>query len=142
MEGRISTEWAALQLHYYQLLGSRRNGKRWAKALITKLFDVAWDQWEHRNGIAHAAATSTRDRDPATNRELEWLYRQGPRDLPRADRVHFRGSLEELLEAPGSVQRAWIRSVKIAWGRHQRSLQSTYQRERLVMAQWLQGEPT
>ena len=137
LEGRISKEWARLQLRHYQLNGSRRNGARWATAIITKLLNVAWDQWEHRNGIAHASATSARELDPAVNRELEWLYRQGPRDLPVVDRVHFSRPIEELLEASGTVRRAWIRSVKIAWSRHHRRLQSTYQQERLVMARWL-----
>jgi hypothetical protein len=28
-------------------------GKRWAIALIQKLWDTAWDLWEQRNGILH-----------------------------------------------------------------------------------------
>jgi hypothetical protein len=32
---------------------SHRTGKRWAIALIQKMWDTAWDLWEHRNGVLH-----------------------------------------------------------------------------------------
>jgi hypothetical protein len=31
----------------------RGSGYRWLSALICKLWQVAWDMWEHRNGIFH-----------------------------------------------------------------------------------------
>ncbi len=34
-------------------LNNRNRGKRWAIALIKKLWETAWDLWEHRNGILH-----------------------------------------------------------------------------------------
>jgi len=32
---------------------SRKTGKRWLTALIQKMWKVAWDLWEHRNGVRH-----------------------------------------------------------------------------------------
>jgi hypothetical protein len=32
-----------------------QSGKRWLAQLILKLWDIAWDLWEHRNNIAHSA---------------------------------------------------------------------------------------
>jgi hypothetical protein len=31
----------------------RRTGLRWLTALIQKLWDVAWDMWDHRNRVLH-----------------------------------------------------------------------------------------
>jgi hypothetical protein len=42
-----------MQQQYYDLARSRRTGKRWAIALIEKMWDIAWDLWEHRNVILH-----------------------------------------------------------------------------------------
>jgi hypothetical protein len=44
--------WSEVQHRYYEL-DSRRTGLRWLTALIQKLWDVAWDMWDHRNRVLH-----------------------------------------------------------------------------------------
>jgi hypothetical protein len=36
-------------------LESHHSGKRWLLALLMKIWDVLWDQWEHLNGILNDA---------------------------------------------------------------------------------------
>ena len=50
--GRI--DWEQAQEAYYKWYRSRKSARRWTTALIQKLWNVAWDLWEHRNGIVHA----------------------------------------------------------------------------------------
>jgi hypothetical protein len=45
----LSVGWSEVQHRYYEFLDSRRTGLRWLTALIQKLWDVAWDMWDHRN---------------------------------------------------------------------------------------------
>ncbi len=52
-EGWISIKWTEAQQRYYNLIKSYRMVKRWTTALIKKLWEIAWDLWEHRNGILH-----------------------------------------------------------------------------------------
>jgi hypothetical protein len=52
-EGWIHHGWHLLQSSHYKFLKSRRSGKRWVVALIKKQWEIAWDMWEHRNGILH-----------------------------------------------------------------------------------------
>jgi hypothetical protein len=52
-EGWIHTEWEIMQDRYYQIIDSRRSSKRWTIALITKLWEVAWDLWDFRNEVFH-----------------------------------------------------------------------------------------
>jgi hypothetical protein len=52
-EGWLSTSWEALQQQFNTVTKSNRTGKRWVSALIQKIWDIAWDLWEHRNGILH-----------------------------------------------------------------------------------------
>jgi hypothetical protein len=53
LEGRPSVGWSEVQHRYYEFLDSRRTGLRWLTALIQKLWDVAWDMWDHRNRVLH-----------------------------------------------------------------------------------------
>jgi hypothetical protein len=41
------------QQAYYCLIKSKRSGKRWTVELIKKMWAIAWDLWDHRNGILH-----------------------------------------------------------------------------------------
>jgi hypothetical protein len=36
------------------MIHSRKTGKRWATAIDTKLWDVAWDLWENHKNILHS----------------------------------------------------------------------------------------
>ena len=53
MQGRLSRYWLLAQQSYWKSLGSPRPGLRWISALITKLWDISWDFWRHRNGVLH-----------------------------------------------------------------------------------------
>ena len=53
LEGFPAVGWAEVQGAYYTWNGSKRSGKRWTVELLMKLSDVAWDQWQHWNGIVH-----------------------------------------------------------------------------------------
>jgi hypothetical protein len=51
--GNISVLWQEIQAHYFRERGKQNSGLRWTSALIQKIWQVAWDQWEHRNAILH-----------------------------------------------------------------------------------------
>jgi hypothetical protein len=63
LEGWLSEEWQAIQQLYYDSLCMRRTGRRWTIALNKKLWDIAWDFWEHRNNILHEAENRPTTRD-------------------------------------------------------------------------------
>jgi hypothetical protein len=52
-EGWLSTLWEVAQQRFYSITKSNRTGKRWVSALIQKLWETAWDLWEHRKGVLH-----------------------------------------------------------------------------------------
>jgi len=51
--GWLSPQWEIIQQNYYNVTRSNKTGKRWVSALIQKLWDMAWDLWEHRKGVLH-----------------------------------------------------------------------------------------
>jgi hypothetical protein len=53
MFGNISVLWQAIQAQYFREIGKQNPGLQWKSALIQKIWQVTWDQWEHRNATLH-----------------------------------------------------------------------------------------
>jgi hypothetical protein len=53
MFGNISVLWQEIQAQYFREKGKQNSDLRWKSALIQKIWQVTWDQWEHRNAILH-----------------------------------------------------------------------------------------
>jgi hypothetical protein len=49
--GRLLDCWAPLQHKYFQSLGKLTKGHSWAVPLIVQLWQLSWNQWDHRNEI-------------------------------------------------------------------------------------------
>ncbi len=127
LEGCLAIEWAAVQQSYYIWISSRRTGRRWILLLIWKLWDTAWDLWEHRNGIVH------RIHQVQTN-----IWHQlslGPGRLAASDLPHFRAG-------PPEMQVAWLGNVLSARARADRRDFTSYRQERSSLHRWLQSGST
>jgi hypothetical protein len=73
--------WASLQYRYYTIIKSTRTGNRWVSAIIQKLWNIAWDLWEHWNGILHKNENQvTRSMTLQLNSRVSQVYK----DLSRA----------------------------------------------------------
>lgn len=64
-EGWWHGNWELLQQQYYTSINSHRNGKRWTIAIITKLWEIAWDIWEFCNAVLHEQENITTETDNA-----------------------------------------------------------------------------
>jgi len=52
-EGWVVSQWTEQQNRYYKIIRSHRTGRCWTIAILQKLWNIAWDMWEHRNSILH-----------------------------------------------------------------------------------------
>ena len=105
--------------------------------MIRKAWDVAWDQWEHRNDILHGD-----DQGIVTqgfDAQIRAQYLQGSSYLPRDVRFYFRISLPNLLLAAPATRDAWLKRVCAARERQSRLGNGGYQQERQAIAAWLQN---
>ena len=118
LEGRLSTQWLGIQTRYLQTIGSRASPRRLIAALITKLYDVAWDLWQLRNFHTNPA-DSPADRKAIASLQvrLKHHWRRNRRYLPKRYRFLFEDPLEELLAKPTYYQRTWLRTVVNALSR-------------------------
>jgi Reverse transcriptase (RNA-dependent DNA polymerase) len=53
IEGWLGLHWRASQARFLLSIQSKMSVRRWVGALILKLWAIAWDLWEHRNGVEH-----------------------------------------------------------------------------------------
>ena len=111
------------------------------ESLISKVWDVAWDQWQHRNGIAHA---QTEDKFRFDMDEIDCSIRaefiHGYRTLPSRGRHLFSGTLNELLDKSARFRRAWLENVMLVAQTTQQAREHTnYHQERNLMTGWLQS---
>ena len=107
--GFWAPEWAEVQDVYFRFLGKRNSGRRWLALLIAKVWDVAWDLWEHRNGIFHAAeaARLMAERHDA----IRSAYASPPPSLSPALRLLFRRPLASRLSDPPRIQDLFLRRL-------------------------------
>jgi hypothetical protein len=134
-EGRWHQDWAAVQQKYYEYIGSRRTGKRWLVAVITKLWDVAWDLWMDRNG--ENTRIKVQRARVLLEAQVSEEYSLGYDELHmRKRRLFTEHTLEERLCFPEQALESWLLRVAAArrWaeldpGQVQRDLAELAQRE-------------
>jgi hypothetical protein len=110
LEGAVARSWRDQQLVYYGIVGSKLSIKRWVTALIHKLWDVAWDQWEHRNAILHKGTYKVQ-RANMVNDEIRVEWELGPTNLLPHHQSLFLLPLDTLLTQDLQSKLAWLESI-------------------------------
>jgi hypothetical protein len=134
-EGRHHLQWRELQSEYLRNIRSLRSGKRWSIAIIKKLWEIAWDLWEQRNGRLH-------------HKEEGWARVETERkiqELWRDQRIHTKPSVEKLLPknveevlAKSTQQRQqWLVRMEAALRQGQTTTTFRYEGERRSMQRYL-----
>ena len=108
--GFWSDHWSTLQDEYFRLNNIRQTGARWLSALIRKLFDVAWDQWQYRNGIVHAAVEGQDEHQ--LNLDILDEYIQGFQGFALSIRPLTSLSSFEVLSWSKPTKQSWLRRVR------------------------------
>ena len=108
--GCWSHGWAEAQEQYFKTLKSRKSGRRWLAALIKKLWQVAWDMWEHRNGIIH-------DKEQGQlalilKRDIQLEYSKGFSNLPSDLRQAARLPIDQVLKWSLKQQQNWLGRIQ------------------------------
>ena len=111
--GCISFKWAMVQDQYLKWVNSRKTGKRWAMALIQKLWEVAWDQWNDRNKTLHDTPLAM---ELSGSLSLDQAIRQefhiGIQSLQRRVQLTFPPNLDTLLDASIYDRKRWFVLVR------------------------------
>jgi hypothetical protein len=137
MYGFWSIHWESIQSAYLLSIKSKITIKRWITALIRKLWDIAWDMWDHRNQLLHHRDTG--QLVVTLNLNIEAQYQLDNSQLTRKDRRLFKVSLPTLLHKSVEYKQVWLQQVLQARDlavRRARDGEAQYSRERQVMRRW------
>ena len=110
LEGRLVKGWRDLQGGHLSAISSRKSSRRWTTALIRKLWQVSWDQWEHRNVFQHGDTDRTANRQ--VNEQIAREFRLGPRNLPERLQHFFNGDKEEFQGKQLNWKTAWVETIQ------------------------------
>jgi hypothetical protein len=138
LEGTPAKGWCDAQQAYLASIGSRKTGLRWLTALIIKLWDVAWDQWQHRNGILHDNETNILLAQEA--HLIREQYRLGPAGLTKDGAIMLKYTLDETLALSPAIRTAWLIRVKASRERqvqNKTARSNSNRQERATMLRWL-----
>jgi hypothetical protein len=109
-EGWLVKLWAIKQHNYYKTRRSNRSGRRWASAIILKLWNTAWDVWEHRNAVLNDQENSVtqlmhNQLNARVSRAYNDLY---SRTLQQHNRHLVHLTLYNLLRRDTNYKVAWL----------------------------------
>ena len=143
VRGRISKKFEEFQQRHYLANNNQRSGFRWTVELIKKLMDVAWDMWDHRNGILHKDTDGHRHAEQvmAANVSIHQEMETGAQGLLPDDKFLFQHKKEDMKDWNLDRKLIWLKSVtlareaaKIAASQPQR-----HEEERQRMRSWLRS---
>ena len=135
----LGTDWAKVQQqHLDQTMDNRRSATKWAATLTTKLWNLSYQMWKHRNHILHRneEAQSNLYSD-AQNHTIQSLYNQRDPMMPHTDLRLFQRPLSEALTMKPTEQRRFIRQLKAAIAAHKSRLE---QPQAQALRAWLEHE--
>jgi hypothetical protein len=135
-EGRLHYQWRRQMEEYYTTIRERKTGKRWVSALIRKLWEIAWDLWEHRNGILHDKTQGYANLSLTARINELWRH---PllKAIPSIKHLVKEGE-ESIQRQTHQQKQQWVIRVEAAIRRYETMRESTvYHQEREGMRQYL-----
>ena len=115
LEGGVSILWSAAQALFLPFTKSPKTSRQWTTALIQKLFNVAWDQWEHRNKYLHDNKNKLDQEEvKQTDAKIRQAFCIGSRLLAPADRGLFKTGRKKILAHLLDSKLDWLRHVQVA----------------------------
>ena len=116
--GRLSNKWSDVQARYLESIQSRSSGRRWTIAILEKLWDISWDMWEQRNGIAHDPLHHRRiAKLHEMQRQVREIFGEGSDALLPRDKRLFNKGVDRLTDGSETDMQQWITSVLLARAR-------------------------
>ncbi len=141
-DGWLSREWQWQQDQIWKQLKSRKSSRRWTAEIIKKIWNTAWDMWEHRNNILH---DSEQNREAIlehnTNKKIRQTYASGTGQLARTDFRLMANTLEYHLGQPHHTKKLWLASIEAAIHRRRLHEHGAMTAEQRLMETWVVRNP-
>jgi len=137
-DGWVAHSWGAYQECIWLMGQSWKSCWWWIIKLIKKLWNVAWDMWEHHNDALH---TSNNHQDAIIeskiNDQVRTIFTSGLCDIPRDTFLLLQGNIEDVLKKTKSYKEQWVATILAAKRRKQHHEFGAYLPEQQFMQCWL-----
>ena len=136
--GFLVKEWELTPSAYLLSIQSKLSPKRWCTTIIRKLWDIAWDLWDHRNGFIHNRDTGCEIE--FLNAEITKYYRNGHSHLSSSAKELFRQPLAHSLQSSLPNKQLWVQRSESAHAMAERNNIAgglMYTRVRELLRNWL-----
>jgi len=138
VDGWLHVEWRMAQAKYWEGIRTRKSSKRWTAELIKKLWLIAWDQWEHRNGSLHNTEENRLQIvEMDVNEQIRKVYQDGPLALLRAAIPLVLRPVEAQLAMTLQAKQQWLAPIEAARIRKKEHDYGCYIAEQRFMEQWV-----
>jgi hypothetical protein len=142
LRGRVSKGWEDAQERWIVARATKwkRSCARWSTTLLTAVWELSFEMWEHRNRVFHDPThpwriAHSQDRD---ERILQYFTRYHESHFLVNDRRLFKTTAEHIQENYSDEQKEqWLESVAIAKMRKAGARSSAMANSRLLMQHWL-----
>jgi hypothetical protein len=138
-EGWLLQDWVGIQQLYYIMIRSCWSGKRWVVSIINKMWNTAWDLWDHKNGLIHEQTNvnMTANEHNVNQRIPRTYFNHHHTSLPKEDHHLISSSLKQMLSKPIAYKSEWIRQWDITIARVHLLVRSQTQQMRRSLYNWL-----
>jgi len=107
--GLHSNKWQLIQQSHYRHIGSKQSAKRWTSLVIRKLWEIAWDMWQHRCRVAHDHAEVLPGISDDLDQTIKEEARHVPPNCPTHYRQHFsRRTVQAVLRKTRREKQQWL----------------------------------
>jgi hypothetical protein len=115
-DGFLVSGWAAIQQAYYDFLGKRHTGRRWASQLIRRLWTTSWDLWRHRMKIINTPDNVSRINHTAlVDQQIQERYDSYHHDPQIELRRWFSQELPTIQNETLDFKEQWLQLVDTAF---------------------------
>ena len=141
-DGVVPDQWIDLQQNYFEWLGKRNTGFRWATSLIQKLLLLSWDMWKDRqkawkDPTSVASVAQNQDLDD----QIRQVYASDRSTWSTRDRRWCRRPTEDVCSLASDVKLVWLAHVAATTARIARRQNPGLELERRLMRCFLNRRP-
>jgi hypothetical protein len=112
IEGFWASDWRECQTVYLRERQSQRSSALWISKVQRRIWEIAWQMWQHRNNILHNNGKTIHTQETvALDDEIRQEMDLGIDDLHHKYTHLFQHTLHEILHKPMTHKRMWIMSV-------------------------------
>ena len=117
--GFISKKWRIIQRAHLKEIGSLKSPELWITRLQRRIWEIAWEMWQHRNEFLHSDGSTIHFQESAAiNTEIRNELQISGNGLPARYQYLFLRDIDHLMGLTIFAKQEWLMTVWVARDHH------------------------